>query len=183
MRGPAVVSHQTVRLEPGNHVTPEEGMCVLELASVLAGEKFGAFPRSVCPVIGSFLRCYNDEVDDRHRKDLIRCASVVVGTRATRRVERRRARACRRWVVQVARPGFWRHPFWTLLALRRRRRNEAAAIYAALVAVHGEYPGERHSAALDLVGRLIGEPDSAPPRDGDFAVARQRPELQVGASR
>ena len=30
-------------------------MCVMELASMLAGERFGDRPVSVCPVIGAFL--------------------------------------------------------------------------------------------------------------------------------
>ena len=157
MTAPALVTHQTVRLGSGDHANPHEGMCVLELASVLAGDKFGAYPPSVCPVIADFLRCYNDELDDRRRQDLIPLAAMVVGTRAGRRVESRRARILRRWVIEVARPGFWRHPFWTLFAIRRRRRNEAAAIYAALVALDGDEPGERHGAALELVTRLVGD--------------------------
>jgi hypothetical protein len=156
MTGRGRVTYQTVRLEAGGHANAHEGMCVLELASVLAAEKFSAYPASVCPVIATFLRCYNDEVDDWRRQDLIPCAAMVVGSRASRRAERRRARICRRWVVEVAQPGFWRHPFWTLLALRRRHRNEAAAIYAALVALDGDYPGERHLAVLELVRRLVG---------------------------
>ena len=65
-----VVSHQTVRLSPGRHGRPEDGVCVMELASMLAGERFSDRPRSVCPVIAAFLRSYNDQVDDRRRQDL-----------------------------------------------------------------------------------------------------------------
>src|ERR1051326_9010290 len=122
-----VVSHQTVRLEAGNHPHAAAGMCVLELASVLSDDEFDAYPASVCPVIAAFLRCYNDLVDDRRRQDLIGCAAAVVGSRATRDVETRRARLCRRWVVEVARPGPWGHPFWTLLAGRGAERNINAA--------------------------------------------------------
>ena len=163
------ITHQTVRLEAGGHPSPHQGMCVLELASVLAGDQFSGYPSSVCPVIATFLRCYNDELDDRRRQDLIPYAALVVGSRASRPVERRRARECRRWVVEVARPGFWRHPFWTLFALRRRDRMQAAAIYASLVALDGDCAGQRHSAALELVSRLTGAtgcdsvPDAGPP--------------------
>ena len=31
---------------------------------MLAGEPFNDRPQSVCPVIGSFLRAYNDRIDD-----------------------------------------------------------------------------------------------------------------------
>jgi hypothetical protein len=169
----ALVSHQTVRLGRGDHRDARAGMCVLELASVLAGNEFGAYPRSVCPVIAAFLRCYNDLVDDRRRQDLIPCAAAVVGSRASARLETRRARICRRWVASVARPGFWARPFWTLLAIRRRSRNEAAATYAALVALDGE----RHAAALELVDRLLAE--SGGPTRWSAPTPRKEQEVEV----
>jgi hypothetical protein len=51
-----VVSHQTVKLSRGRHVSPASGMCVMELASVLAGERFSDHPQAVCPVIGALMR-------------------------------------------------------------------------------------------------------------------------------
>ena len=36
---------------------------------MLAGEPFSDQPASVCPVIGSFLRAYNDSIDDGRRQD------------------------------------------------------------------------------------------------------------------
>ena len=53
-------STSSVRLEPGRHRSPGDGVCVVELASMIAGEKFTDRPNCVCPVIGSFLRCWND---------------------------------------------------------------------------------------------------------------------------
>jgi len=42
------VTHQTIRLSRGKHSSPEEGACVMELASMLAGEPFSDHPcRSV----------------------------------------------------------------------------------------------------------------------------------------
>ena len=61
------VSHQVVRLGRGKHSSPDQGACVMELASMLAGERFGDRPRAVCPVIGAFLRTYNDALDDDRR--------------------------------------------------------------------------------------------------------------------
>ena len=84
------VSHQTVRLSVGKHRSPEDGACVMELASMLAGEPFSDHPSSVCPVIGSFMRAYNDSVDDEHRQDLYAYASAIVGSRAGDEVERAR---------------------------------------------------------------------------------------------
>jgi hypothetical protein len=89
------VSHQTVKLARGKHTSPDDGVCVMELASMLAGEEFSDHPLSVCPVIGAFLRAYNDSVDDRWRRDLWPYAAKVVGTRSTIAVERERALICR----------------------------------------------------------------------------------------
>ena len=63
-------SHQTVRLAKGKHRSPEDGACVMELASMLAGESFSDHPASVCPAIAGFLRAYNDVIDYRPRQEL-----------------------------------------------------------------------------------------------------------------
>jgi hypothetical protein len=54
------LSHQIVQLSDGSHRSPDDGGCVMELASMLAGEPFTDRPASVCPVIAAFLRTYND---------------------------------------------------------------------------------------------------------------------------
>src|SRR5438477_10604249 len=94
------VTHQTVRLSKGKHSSPEEGACVVELASMLAGEPFSDHPTSVCPVIGSFLRAYNDAVDDLRRQDLYGCASDVVGSRSSEEVQRARAGRLTDWGIE-----------------------------------------------------------------------------------
>jgi hypothetical protein len=157
-----VASHQTVRLSAGGHSHAGAGMCVMELASVLAGEAFNAYPESVCPVTAMFLRYYNDLLDDRRRQELIPYAAHIVGTRADSRTEARRARMCRRWVARIARPGLRHRPVWTLLGLRRGQRNDAAAAYAALVAAASP---DYHDPALRLLDRLIAKPASAKSRD------------------
>ena len=85
-----IVSHQTVRLRRGKHASPEKGVCVMELASMLAGEPFSDRPQAVCPVIGAYLRSYNDVVDDERRQDLYRYASEAIEccTRSATRIRR-----------------------------------------------------------------------------------------------
>jgi hypothetical protein len=97
------VTHQTVKLRRGRHDSPEEGACVMELASMLAGEPFSDHPASVCPVIGSCLRAYNDWIDDDRRQDLYRYAAKVVGTRAPNDVQRARAERVTAWIGDSAR--------------------------------------------------------------------------------
>ncbi len=94
------VGYQTIKISRGKHAHPDDGACVMELASMLAGEQFTDHPASVCPVIGSFLRAYNDLVDDDRRQDLYTSASLVVGSRASAAVMRARADRLTAWALQ-----------------------------------------------------------------------------------
>ena len=87
-------NHQTVRLAAGRHRSPRFGVCVMELASMLSAEPFSDRPRNASPVIGAFLRTYNDGVDDERRQDLYELASLIVGSAGRRSVERERASRC-----------------------------------------------------------------------------------------
>jgi hypothetical protein len=148
----SAVSHQVVRLGRGKHSSPEHGVCVMELASMLAGERFSDRPRSVCPVVGAFLRTYNDAVDDERRQDLYRYAAEAVGTMASVEVERRRAELCVAWAAVTA-PG-------SRFALRRwasRRRLAAAGEFAARAAAR-EPTDHSHRRALAFLDELIGCP-------------------------
>ena len=102
-------THQTTRLSTGKHSSPAQGACVIELASMLAGERFTDAPASVCPVIRDFLRSYNDRIDHGRRQDLYACAAAIVGSRSTPLVERERLRLC----AEVAHSVRWR---WASLA-------------------------------------------------------------------
>jgi hypothetical protein len=137
----ATPNYQTIALGVGRHSGPDDGACVMELASMLAGERFSDHPRSVCPVIGSFLRKYNDGLDDERRQDLYAVAAKVVGTR-DRRVRRLRARRCRERLaeLQEARPTT-RRPLWHPGAacagtfLRTAAHAEALAFVDELIAL------------------------------------------------
>jgi hypothetical protein len=94
------VTHQTVRLSKGKHSTPDDGACVMELASMLAGEEFSDHPECVCPVIGSFLRAYNDSINDERRQDLYAYASKVVDSRSRPEIEHKRTQRLMRWTAE-----------------------------------------------------------------------------------
>jgi len=117
-------SFQTVVLAQGKHRCAEHGACVVELASMLAGEPFTDRPQSVCRVIAAFLRPYNDGAGDR-RQDLYRCAADIVGTRGTDAVERRRIACCDAVFDEFAaagRNGVWRRLLHYPLSSGRLRR-------------------------------------------------------------
>src|SRR3954469_7935819 len=102
-------AYQTIRLTKGRHDSPDRGACVMELASILAGDRFTDHPRDVCPVIAGFLRSYNDLLPDGQNEELYAYASLAIGTTARRSVRLRRARRVLAWGERVP-------------ASRRRRR-------------------------------------------------------------
>jgi hypothetical protein len=159
-------SYQTIRLSRGSHASPDEGACVMELASMLAHEPFSDHPRSVCPVIAEFLRTYNDTVDDDRRQDLYTYASAVVGTRGARALERRRARMCLEAVDA-------RFPL--LSRLRSHFRTHAGA-HAAL-ALSRRHDPAGHERALRLLDELITAGGQAAP--SVLPSARKSPRVPV----
>lgn len=64
---------------------------------MLAGDRFSDRPASVCPVIGSILRAYNDNTEEPLRQDLYRFAADAVGTRTSFELQRRRATLALAW--------------------------------------------------------------------------------------
>jgi hypothetical protein len=162
---PRVVSHQTVRLSHGCHAQPADGACVMELASMLAGEKFSDRPKSVCRVIASFLRAYNDALDVERRQDLYRCAAQVVGTRSSRATERARLARCERELADLrggARPGPLR---WIVHCTRvLDRSSHVTGFFDDLARALLRAGGPGHRRALALVDELAGlEVVPAPP--------------------
>jgi hypothetical protein len=98
----SIGTHQTVKLSAGKHAVPEDGVCVLELASLLNDEPFSDRPRSVCPALREFLQGYNDGLPDNMRQELFGLASEIVETHASPRVTAWRARLCVDWARSVA---------------------------------------------------------------------------------
>jgi hypothetical protein len=111
----APVTHQTIKLSRGKHTSQEKGACVMELASMLAGEPFSDHPHSVCPVIASLLRTYNDSVGDERRQELYAYAAKAVGSRGPRSLERARAQRLIGWISERPPRGLRR-----LLRMRRQ---------------------------------------------------------------
>ncbi len=84
-------SHQTVRIARGRHKSPAAGACVMELASMLAGEAFSDRPRCVDPVVAAYMRALNDRLGPRERQRLYPYAARAVGTAGDGLLRRRRA--------------------------------------------------------------------------------------------
>jgi hypothetical protein len=103
-------------------------MCVMELSSLLAGERFSDQPASVDPVIAALLRIINDVMDGDERRRLIPYASRVIGTAGGLRARRARARICARYVGKrvVVRP----EPWGARAATRALRRADVDGVLA-----------------------------------------------------
>ncbi len=149
------ITHQTVKLSKGKHSSPENGACVMELASMLAGEPFSDHPGTVCPVIGSFMRSYNDAIDERRRQDLYAYASKIVGSRSSTVVEQARAERLGRWATEI-RPRRWPRGLPDRVrayVLKHTPPAESLGAHA-VHAVRG-HTDETHAAALRLIEELL----------------------------
>ena len=172
------INYQTIKLSRGRHSSPEHGACVMELASMLAGESFTDHPRSVSRPIASFLRGYNDLVDDRRRVDLYRYAAQTVGTASSPAVEAARVARLLGWADEL-----WQrrsaHSLLERLRLRRATKERCADPEpAGTYAVHaiGKVGEESHATVLALIDELIAmgtvthaEPMSVP---GEMTVSQ-----------
>ncbi len=179
------VNVDSVRLDPGAHRSPRDGVCLLELASLMAGERFSDRPRCACVVIAAFLRDWNDRSGYAQRQHLRPYARRVIRSRTRRSGTHRRRDVCLIWAGADL-SGNWVNRALRRIAMRLRilailgirpalRLNEGAGQLAARV-VFSQYDSET---GLMLVDELleIGSPDEPHAvaerdgRDGD-ALAR-----------
>jgi hypothetical protein len=70
---------------PYGHLTPEDGACLMETASVLAAEPFTDSPPGTDPALAALARAVNDAVGDRARRRLLPLAADLAAARPPRR--------------------------------------------------------------------------------------------------
>jgi hypothetical protein len=100
---------QVVRLDQGAHTTPEEGMCVMEAVAFVRGLPFSDHPPCVCPVIGAFMRAWNDGLpDDERNALLLPLIPRLINTKGSKALEERRALMAADWLVRVHTPAWLR---------------------------------------------------------------------------
>ena len=147
------VTHQTIRLSKGKHTSKEHGACVMELASMLAGEPFSDHPASVCPVVGSLMRAYNDSIDDRRRQDLYNYAARVVDSRGSADLERMRTEYVTDWMAKPTARS------WTRLLPARLRalspKPPLDVLGAGAVRSLGVHDDRTHPKMLGLIDDLL----------------------------
>jgi hypothetical protein len=160
-----------VRLEPGSHRSPTDGVCIVELASMIAGERFSDSPHCVCRVIAAFLRGWNDRAGYADRQRLHPYASRVIGTGGYRRISGIRRDLCLSWAgAQLDRGPVGRTAArlrmrariaWTVGLWPALRLKAGAGSYAARVCFARGGSDE----AFELLDHLlaVGSPPTAEP--------------------
>ena len=95
-------------LSKGAHEDEDEGACVMEAVSYVAGEPWSDNPACACPVISELLRTWNDDLPtDADRDRLLRpLIPRLVGSRSTPEVETRRSWLAMDWLVRTYAPAW-----------------------------------------------------------------------------
>jgi hypothetical protein len=101
------VNLDTIHLNRGNHNNREQGVCVAEAVAWFAGEPHSDHPACMSPVLGVFVRSWNDTLDDTTRQRLIPFIPRLVGT-ANDGGDQTRVWMLVDWLARVYAPAFLR---------------------------------------------------------------------------
>ena len=94
-------------LSSGAHTDLTEGACVMEAVAFVAGEEWSDYPACACPVIGRFLRSWNDALPDAERDGLLRgLIPLLVNTKGPVALEQRRAVMAADWLSRAYTPAW-----------------------------------------------------------------------------
>src|SRR5690606_5651679 len=96
-------------LAAGAHYMNRGDMCVMEAVAWVAREPWSDHPQCACPVIGAFLRSWNDSLPNNERNELLLpLIPRIVGTRGSRALEERRSLMVADWLVRTYTPAWLR---------------------------------------------------------------------------
>jgi hypothetical protein len=152
----------TITLDKGSHQSKDEGGCILEWVSYLAGEPWSDTPECVSPVIRQFCITWNDQLPDADRTRLLRPFLLKVqGTNTGPEDDEKRAWVACDWLVREFTPGW----------LRRAGLNDDAAVLAALPELTST---ELCDAALPSIRKAQKKADAARDAAGAAAGAAAR---------
>ncbi len=130
MNTPVRLDLAAIHLDAGKHSRPDEGHCLLEVASMLAGQPFSDSPPCVSPVLRTFGVKLNDVLPDDVRQQLLPLAPRLLNT-----------------------AGDGRDPVRSWLALDWLVRSYAPA-WLTLAGQHAPAAGLRLLARIDTPARL-----------------------------
>ena len=167
-------------LASGAH-NPNGAWCAMEAVAYIAGEKWSDHPECVCPVIGAFMRNWNDSLSNDERNQLITIDRLLktVGPRGWDKLAERRSLMAADWLVRTHTPAWLRLAGLTAQADALSSLPEITAM-AQVPSIREPLEAARRdaSAARAAAGAAAG--DAA----GDAAGAKLAPtktELQASA--
>lgn len=173
-----------LRLEFGGHDSPRDGVCIVELASILAGERFSDRPVCVDEVIAAFLRSWNDRLGHAERQRILPYAERIVDTAEGAETSRKRRDICLRWAGVATSGGRLRRALsrgafrvkvaWYLGVGPALRLKQGAGEYAARLCF-GRYGADE---AFALLEELLDA--GRPARRRDSGAQEQLAKLLAG---
>ena len=97
-------------LKRGAHPANDSEMCVMEAVAYVTHKEWSDSPPCVCPVLGAFMRAWNDGLhDDEERTRLLKpLIPDLINTRGSKTLEGRRATMAADWLVRVHTPAWLR---------------------------------------------------------------------------
>ena len=98
----------TLVLDANSHDPGSDRMCVMEAVAMLAGEQWSDHPQCASPVIGAFLRSWNDSLPDDDRQQLKQYIPRLLNSRGTHDQETERSWLATDWLVRVQAPAWLR---------------------------------------------------------------------------
>ncbi len=157
----------TIHLDQGDHRDPDDGHCLLEVVSMLAGRPFNDNPPCVSPVLRAYGIALNDQWDDTQRQKLLPFAPRLLNTAGDGQDEARSYLALD-WLIRTFTPA------WLDLA----GLNETAAELRALrqivdtAAAQAAGPLVREAQMKAAAGDAAGDAAWAAARDAAWDAAR-----------
>ena len=103
-----LIGLEGIILKSGSHGSRESGVCAMEALAWVAGEPHSDHPACACPVIGAFMRNWNDTLpDDQTRTRLLRpLLPLLIGSRSSVAVEVQRSYLALDWLARECAPAW-----------------------------------------------------------------------------
>ena len=95
-------------LTTGAHSDFNNGICAMEGAAYIAREPFSDTPKCVSPVIGAFMRSWNDALSNDDRAMILPLIPLTLNTASTPAIEERRSMMAIDWYIREHLPAFLR---------------------------------------------------------------------------
>jgi hypothetical protein len=149
------------------HLSPDDGICMIELVSILAGEPFSGHPRCTDPTLATIGRVVNDDLSHAARQALVPLAAGLVGRRGD-------ARQLAPVLVQQCLTVAAKHPTKRLPVLRRHQRR--AAHWGTFLRRHPRRLGRlggavyRRGPAQHAITAMVLHLRQVPPAERDAAL-------------